>query len=450
MQNENWKESLRNLATDELRNIRSFVDELIQESEAKAKATLTSATTVEIAPVIVYPPDTPQKSGERRTEKRFDMKISGTCAILDRSLNDYSNEEIPITIKDVSQHGIRFIINRSLLPSNHLIIKFSLSPGGASGNLYRKPQKKISVEVRRVLKRSTSSGEEYDIGALSIDEDSMEKLQEEVNGLEVIKKRCKMKKDLKIMVLYTKETQCRAIENILSKQGYIIFAVNQKHNAMSMLRKNKCDLLVTEFESAKINEYELLKDVKTEFADLGIILEIDSVDTWIDLLSFRLDEYLIKGFNERELTIVVEVVLKKILYKNMFRQYIENEKRSNQNLLIVSLRDTVRKQLYEITDQKGLNTIFVINTEHAWNVLNMNKIDFMLLDTEITGEEGLDFITKVKKYFPCLSTTILSENIRERSSYLMGGVDNFIVKPNDMQKLKQYWDSAITQRYFCQ
>jgi response regulator RpfG family c-di-GMP phosphodiesterase len=80
----------------------------------------------------------------------------------------------------------------------------------------------------------------------------------------------------------------------------------------------------------------------------------------------------------------------------------------------------------------------------------MNKIDFMLLDTEITGEEGLDFITKVKKYFPRLSTTILSENIRERSSYLMGGVDNFIVKPNDMQKLKQYWDSAITQRYFCQ
>jgi len=36
MQNENWKESLRNLAADELRNIRSFVDELIQESEAKA------------------------------------------------------------------------------------------------------------------------------------------------------------------------------------------------------------------------------------------------------------------------------------------------------------------------------------------------------------------------------------------------------------------------------
>lgn len=187
MQNENWKESLRNLAADELRNIRSFVDELIQESEAKATIPATAAA-AEIAPVIVYPPDTPQKSGERRTEKRFDMKISGTCAILDRSLNDYSNEEIPITIKDVSQHGIRFIINRSLLPSNHLIIKFSLSPAGVSGNLYRKPQKKISVEVRRVLKRSTSSGEEYDIGALSIDEDSMEKLQEEVNGIEVIKK----------------------------------------------------------------------------------------------------------------------------------------------------------------------------------------------------------------------------------------------------------------------
>ena len=134
----------------------------------------------------------------------------------------------------------------------------------------------------------------------------------------------------------------------------------------------------------------------------------------------------------------------------MFRQYIEDGKRSNQNLLIVSLRDTVRKQFYDITDQKGLKTIYVTNTENALNVLNMNKIDFMLLDTEITGEGGLDFITKVKKDFLRLSTTILSENIQERSSYLMGGVDNFIVKPNDMQKLKQYWDSAITHRYFCQ
>ncbi|MBM4054320.1 MAG: response regulator [Planctomycetes bacterium] len=458
MQNEHWKETLQNLTIDELRNVRSFVEELIQRLETEVKAEIKEETKKEVKeeakeesdPVIVYPPETPEETRERRTEKRFDLKTNGTCSFLDKGLNDFSNEEIPITIKDVSQHGIRFVTNRPVLPSNHLIVKFSLSSAGTTGNLYRKPQKKIYVEVRRVLMRATQSGGEYDIGALSIDEGTIKELQEETNGFEIIKKRCKVKEDLKIMVLYVKETQCRVIENILLKQGYIVYAANQKHNAMSMLRKNKCDLLVTEFESAKMNDYELLKDVKTEFAGLGIILEIDLIDTWMDLLSFCLDGYLLKGFNERELNIVVESVLKKVLYKNMFRQYIENGKRTNQNLLIICRGDIIRKQLYEISNQKGLKSFFVTDTEHAFNILNMNKIDFMLLDTAITGEKGLDFVTKIKKDFPRISITIFSENILERSSYLMGGVDNFIMKPaNDMQKLKQYWDMVITQRDFC-
>ncbi|MCF6149058.1 MAG: response regulator [Candidatus Kuenenia sp.] len=451
MQNESWKETLQNLAVDELRHVRSFVDELIQKLEKEVKAEIKAEVKEEIDPIIIYPPETSAETRERRTEKRFDLKTNGMCSILDKGLNDFSNEEIPITIKDVSQHGIRFIINRPVLPSNHLIIKFSLSPAGASGNLYRKSQKKIYVEVRRVLKRSAQyGGEYYDIGALSIDEATVRELQEEASGLEIIKKRCKTKEDLKILILYIKETQCRAIENILLKQGYIVYAANQKHNAISMLRKNRCDLLVTEIESAKMNEYELVKDVKAEFADLGIILEIDSIDTWVDLLPFRLDGYLLKGFNERELTVVVEVVLRKVLYKNMFRQYIESGKRLNQNLLVVSSRDIVREQFYENSNQKGLKTFFVMNTEYAINVLNMTKIDFMLLDTAITGEEGLDFVTKVKRDFPRLSITVLSENIQERSSYLMGGVDNFIVKPTEgMQKLKQFWEAVITQRDFC-
>jgi len=363
---------------------------------------------------------------------------------------DIMQEEISIHIVDVSQHGIRFIINKPLLPSNILIVKFNLKPANSSGNLYRNPHKKIYVEVRRVSQRVKDTGVEYDVGALSIDGEKLEELQEISDGIDLINKRLTAKDDLKVLLSFLKDTQCRRIEKILSKQGYVVYTANQNHTAMEMLRKNRCDIAILDNDAARTNEYELLKNVRHEFKHVGLILEVNSIDEWLDLLSYRLNEYLIKGYLERELNIVVETVLRKVLYRNMIlRNDRENGKSKNQNILVLSLNETLRNIFCELSRRRESKIYFVIDTENALKVLSGSKIDFVLLDSEIVGENGFDFITKIKKDFPLMGTAVTSKKTEERCSYLLSGVDNFIIEPSDMQKYKEYWDDIISQHVSC-
>lgn len=426
MYNEPWKEPLLELSVDELKTAQSFISELIQTLEVLRES--------KVEPIVIFPPEKNINIDERRADKRFDIEIEGVCSIVERGESEIF-PDIPIRIKDISKHGIRFVIGQPLMPSDILIIKFYLSSIVTSGQLYKNPLKKIYVEVMRVFESQTSTGVKYEIGAQSIESEKVIELIKEREKYTLINKQLSAKGDVKILIVSMKETRSKYLEDLLRKQGYIVYEANKKQQAIALLRKNKCDIVVSDLDTVRINEFELLKDIRDEFPDLGSIVEIETIEDWMHILSFGVSDYLTKNFSDREFNIIIESVHKKLLYKSMFGSYFRKRQQANQNILVVSGNEILKKLLCNASKEKDLRLFFVNISEHATAALKRYKIDFILVDTEATGLDGCRFLTNIKKKFPNIVTAVASKNLRERCDFLVSGADNFFAEQIAMKEI---------------
>ncbi|MFN3531481.1 MAG: response regulator [Candidatus Brocadia sp.] len=419
MYNEPWKGPLLELSVDELKTAQNFISELIQILEVLQES--------KAEPIVIFPPEK-NINDERRADKRFNIEIEGVCSIVKRGESEIF-PEMPIRIKDISKHGIRFVVDQPLMPSDILIIEFYLSSIKTTGQLYKNPQKKIYVEVRRVFESLTSEGVKYEIGAQSVEGERVAELIKEREKYALINKQLAAKGDVKILIVSMKEARSKYLEEILLKQGYIVYEANKKQQAIALLRKNKCDIVVTDLDIARINEFELLKDIRDEFPDTGLIVEIETIEDWMHILPLGVSDYLTKNCSDREFNIIIESVHRKLLYKSMFGSYFRRRQQASQNMLVLSRNDVFKKLLCNASKEKGLRLFFVNAEEHATAALKRYKIDFVLVDTEVTGLDGCRFLTTVKKNFPNIMTVVASKNLQERCDFLVSGADNFLVEP---------------------
>lgn len=420
MYNEPWKDPLLELSVDELKTAQSFISELIQTLEALQES--------KAEPIVIFPPEKNINIDERRADKRFNIEIEGVCSVVGRGGIEVF-PEIPIRIKDISKHGLRFIIDQPLMPSDILIIKFYLSSIKTSGQIYKNPQKKIYVEVRRVFESLTSAGVKYEIGAQSVESERVIELIEEREKYTLINKQLAAKDEVKILIVSMKEARSKYLEGVLLKQGYIVYEANKKQQTIALLRKNKCDIVVSDMDTARINEFELLKDIRGEFSYIESIVEIETTEDWMHILSLGASDYLTKNCSDRELTIIIESVHRKLLYKNMFGSYFRKKQQTSLNVLVLSRNEVFKKFLCNTFREKGLRLFFVNAEEHASVALKRYKIDFVLVDTAVTGLDGCRFLTTVKKNFPGIIAIVASKNLQERCDFLVSGADCFLLEP---------------------
>lgn len=426
MQSDFWKEPLLKLTLDELRNAQAFIAELIHTQETLQKS--------QTDPVIVFPSQQSGKAGEQRKDKRFDIKIDGVYSVVKRDIPEGTGET-PMYINDVSRHGIRFVTQQPLLPSTIVILKFYLSPVNQNEQLYKNPQKKIYAEIRRVVEIPSQTGVKYEVGALAIDNLRVEEVLKEEESRNLVNKRMAMKGDVKIMIVSVRESQLKHLEVTLLKQNYVVFKASLKQQAIALLRKTKCNIIVSDMDTARINDYELIEDIKEEFPDTRILVEIDTIEDWLAIAPLGVDDYLTKNFNDREFNIILESLYKKILYKGIFGDYFGIRRNRPQNILVVSGNDALRKLFCDVAREKDLKIYFVTNTEYAIIVLKRFKVDLIFVDTEITDLKGCYFVMYARKHFPCVSTVVASQNLNERCDFLISGADEFLVEPIDMQKI---------------
>ncbi|MBI2469873.1 MAG: response regulator [Planctomycetes bacterium] len=426
MQAETWKEPLLKLPLDELKKAQCFVTDLIQTLETLHKSTED--------PIVIFPPEDILKIEERRRDKRFDMELEGVCSIVKKQESEVS-KDVPIIIKDISKRGLRFITNQSLMPSDILVVTFQLPPTMVSGHVYKNPQKKVYVEIRRVAEFPSPAGLKYDIGAQSIESERVVELAKEEENRALVNKRLAIKGETRVLVVSIKEAQSKRLEEILSKQGYVVCKANQKQQAIALLRKNKFDIVISDIDTAKINEFELLKDIKTEFPQAGLIVEIDVIEDWKNILSLGVNNYLTKNFNDEEFNIILESLHRKLLYKSMFGVDFKKSRSESLNILILSRKEVLKNLLCAESKEKGLKLYFVDDTARSLTVLKRYKIDFVIVDAEITGIEGCQFLINIKKEFPHIETVVISKNLQERCDFLVSGADNFIIEPIESQEI---------------
>ncbi len=117
-------------------------------------------------------------------------------------------------------------------------------------------------------------------------------------------------------------------------------------------------------------------------------------------------------------------------------------------VLVVDDFSTMRRIVRNILRQLGFNNVVEADDGlTAWEVLNREKIDFVVSDWNMPGMTGIDLLRKVRaseefEKIPFLMVTAEAqqENILEA---VQAGVSNYIVKPFTADTMKQKIDKIF-------
>lgn len=120
----------------------------------------------------------------------------------------------------------------------------------------------------------------------------------------------------------------------------------------------------------------------------------------------------------------------------------------NMRVLVVDDFSTMRRIIKNILRQLGLNNVVEADDgTTAWDVLNKDKIDFVISDWNMPQMTGIDLLRKVRGSeefadlpFLMVTAEAQQENIIEA---VQAKVSNYIVKPFTAEVMKQKIDKIF-------
>ena len=105
------------------------------------------------------------------------------------------------------------------------------------------------------------------------------------------------------------------LEKILSREGYRILTAADGVEALETLKVESINLVISDMKMPRMDGFELLRIIKREHANIGIIIMTAYGDTYTvkDALLLGADEYITKPFKSYEISLVVERAYWRIL-----------------------------------------------------------------------------------------------------------------------------------------
>lgn len=106
------------------------------------------------------------------------------------------------------------------------------------------------------------------------------------------------------------------------------------------------------------------------------------------------------------------------------------------SVLIVDDDVEIRKLLCEYLDQQGYRTLAAANGKEMWAILEKSKVDLIVLDLMLPGDDGLVLCRKLRSQSqtPVIMLTALGEET-ERIIGLEMGADDYLAKPFNSREL---------------
>ncbi len=124
-----------------------------------------------------------------------------------------------------------------------------------------------------------------------------------------------MKNKINILIVDDEQIMRDLLDKILSREGYNIITATDGVDALEKLNCTKVDIVISDMKMPKMNGFELLKHIKTDYEGIGIIIMTAYGDTYTvkDALLLGADEYITKPFKSYEISLVVERAYWRIL-----------------------------------------------------------------------------------------------------------------------------------------
>ena len=120
-----------------------------------------------------------------------------------------------------------------------------------------------------------------------------------------------MSREKKILIVDDNPHMCNLLVDILEIYDYQGFKAKDGEEALSRLRNEKFDLVITDLRMPNLGGMDLLKSIKEENPSLPVVVitAFGKSDTERDVLAARADGYLAKPFKVNEIEDLLNRVL---------------------------------------------------------------------------------------------------------------------------------------------
>jgi DNA-binding NtrC family response regulator len=119
-------------------------------------------------------------------------------------------------------------------------------------------------------------------------------------------------------------------------------------------------------------------------------------------------------------------------------------------VLVVDDEDLVLSVIHNVLDTLGLSVVEVKDGESAVDKLRRRPFDLVIADKNLPGINGLEVLRRAKAYDPTMSTLLVTGYSSRESvvEAMVIGVDDYIVKPFEVENLANKVKEALERRQF--
>ena len=128
-------------------------------------------------------------------------------------------------------------------------------------------------------------------------------------------------KGLKILVVDDESLMRQMLDDILTQQGCEVDLAAGAREAMDFVEKKKFDVMLSDVKMPQISGFDLLKDAKSRFPDMGVVIMTAYSDAFTMKEAFLLgaDEYITKPFNIQDISLIIGRVHQRVLSRKQKR-----------------------------------------------------------------------------------------------------------------------------------
>lgn len=242
-----------------------------------------------------------------------------------------------------------------------------------------------------------------------------------------------------ILMVEDSKSLIKILNTSFKSLGFNTFLAMTLQEAREIIKINKIDYIILDINLPDGSGYDLIKELSTTL--IKIIVLTSQTDSQLKEVSYQKG---VMDFINKD---------KNFLYKiSGIPQLIKQiEKNRFKTVLVVDDSFVVREQIKSILSNRNYNLIEAINTNEALNKISTNKIDLMLLDLELEGLSGYDFLVKNKKLIldeQKIKVVFITGNISSnfiRDAFRLG-VKDIIKKPYAIEELILKTDLFINDK----
>ncbi len=239
----------------------------------------------------------------------------------------------------------------------------------------------------------------------------------------------------KILVVDDDERIRSLLVDTLSTLGYFSMGAKSAEEALSLLAKEKIDLVVTDVRMPKLNGLSLLKNIKNQnpLLPVLIITGYDHAHTKDEALENGADGFLAKPFRIGK----IEELIQKSLGIKLAGT--EEAPYRLKKILVVDDDDELRNMLQEVLSSLDYFPIGVEDGEQALNQLKIQDFDLVISDIRMPKMDGMALLKNIKQTTPELPVVIITgfPASYPTQKAMQEGADGYLAKPFRIEKIDE-------------